>query len=421
MSSRKIYVYADWYTLEAPTLMGVLSSDVIRAKEVFSFDYDKDWVSNPEFRLLDPDLRQFTGVQYIYDEKPNFGMFLDSSPDRWGRMLIKRRESINARAEARSIRPLYETDFLLGVYDGNRMGALRFKLNPNGDFIDNNKNFAAPPWASIRELEHASLQFELDDSVDSVDYTKWLRMLIAPGSSLGGARPKANVVSEKGELWIAKFPSRHDTKDMGGWEMVVNELAKLSGINVGETKAQKFNSRHHTFLSKRFDRIGDKRIHFASAMTLLGKSDGTDYSSGASYLSLVEFIITQGADVDKNLEELWRRIVFNIAISNCDDHLRNHGFILEDKGWVLSPIYDINPDEYGTGLKLNISEDDNSLDFELVLSVATYFRLSKTKALEILDEVKIAVSQWQNIATKYGISRAEQEMMKVAFRGDYYK
>lgn len=414
MSNRKIYVY--WDTSESSILMGVLSSDVVRGKEVFSFDYDESWLSHNDFRLLDPDLRQFTGPQYLHD-KPNFGIFLDSSPDRWGRMLIKRREGMLARSEKRTQRPLYETDFLLGVFDGNRMGALRFKLEMDGDFMDNNREFAAPPWASIIELEYASLQLETDNSVDSEEYAKWLKMLIAPGSSLGGARPKANIVDQQGDLWIAKFPSRNDTKDMGAWEMLVSEMASQCGIIMTETKSQKFNSRHHTFITKRFDRAENgKRVHFASAMTMLGMSDGSDSTNGASYLSLVEFITTHGANVDSNLEELWRRIVFNIAVSNCDDHLRNHGFILTDKGWILSPAYDINPDEYGTGLKLNISEDDNSLDFELALSVAKYFRLQEEQAQTILLEVKIAVSKWKQLATKYGISRNEQEIMESAFR-----
>ncbi len=413
----KVYVYFDLEQCEYPQLMGILNVEVVRGKEVFSFDYDKEWLDSDDFRLLDPDLQKFSGAQYLYDEKPNFGLFLDSSPDRWGRMLIKRREAIQARMQQRSTRTLYETDYLLGVFDGNRMGALRFKLDPHGDFMDNNKEFAAPPWTSIRELEYASLQLESDNAVDSLEYAKWLRMLVVPGSSLGGARPKANVVDEQGSLWIAKFPSRNDNIDMGAWEKTVADMAEQCGICMPQTKVQKFSSRHHTFLSKRFDRTSDgKRVHFASAMTMLGMSDGANSTNGASYLSLVEFIITQGTNVNDDLEQLWRRIVFNIAVSNCDDHLRNHGFILQEQGWVLSPAYDINPDEFGVGLKLNISEDDNSLDFQLTLDVAKYFRLSPSKAESILSKIKSTVSQWRTIAMKYGISRNEQELLASAFR-----
>lgn len=415
--SREIYVYIDRAEQEAPLLIGILSCDVIRGKEIFSFSADKQWLEHKQFRILDPDLGQFSGPQYLRDEKINFGLFLDSAPDRWGRMLIKRREAILAREESRKPELLRETDFLLGVYDGNRMGALRFKTDPFGEFLDNHKEMATPPWASIRDLEYASRQLEREDIADAPEYAKWLGMLIAPGSSLGGARPKANIQDEKGNLWIAKFPSRNDSKDVGAWEKVVNRLAMNCGIDVAESKAQPFLGKQHTFLSKRFDRMpSGKRIHFASAMTLLGKTDGEDSATGAGYLNLVEFIITQGADVNRNLEELWRRVVFNIAVSNCDDHLRNHGFLLTDQGWTLSPAYDINPDEYGTGLKLNISENDNSLDFGLALEVAPYFRLSKERADSILSDVQKAVSCWKSVATQYNIPRLEQEWMEPAFR-----
>ena len=403
--------------LATPTLMGILHSDYIRGKEVFSFVYGKEWLQSREFRLLDPDLGQFGGPQYNRDEKSNFGVFLDSSPDRWGRLLLKRREAIQARSESRKPEILTETDCLLGVFDGSRMGALRFKLNPDGDFLDNNRDLATPPWTSIRDLEYASLKLESDDSIDDPDYLKWLNMLVSPGSSLGGARPKANVVDTAGNLWIAKFPSGNDAKDIGAWEKVANILASQCGITVPETLIECYSRKQHTFLSKRFDRTKDgRRIHFASAMTMLGKTDGADHTTGASYLDMVDFLVRYGASVDSDLEQLWRRIVFNIAISNCDDHLRNHGFILTDSGWILSPAYDMNPDENGTGLKLNISQDDNSLDFDLALSVAPFFRVSDKNAATIAREVINAVSNWRKVATNCSISRAEQEFVVRAFK-----
>ena len=343
-------------------------------------------------------------------------MFLDSSPDRWGRMLMRRREAINARLENRPSRTLTEADYLLGIYDGNRMGALRFKLSPDDEFMDNNKAMATPPWTSIRDLEYASLQLEKENLKDDAEYAKWLNMLIAPGSSLGGARPKANILDNNGALWIAKFPSGHDTKDMGAWEAVTAEMARKCGIEMAESWAQKFSNGQHTFLTKRFDRINGKRIHFASAMTLLGYTDGTNSAEGVSYLELAEWIGRNCNNVSQNLEQLWRRIVFNIAVSNCDDHLRNHGFLLTPKGWTLSPAYDINPDEHGMGLKLNISEDDNSLDFKLALSVAAYFGLDNATSDEIINQTKKVVSNWQQLATQYGISRSEQEDNAGAFR-----
>lgn len=411
-----IYVYMDWFELDEPIFMGVLHSEVIRGKEIFSYENNPEWLQHKQFRALDPDLSEFVGKQYLPTDKSNFGMFLDSAPDRWGRTLIRRREAIEARSANRPQQTLTEADFLMGIYDGNRMGALRFKFSPEGDFMDNNKALATPPWASIRELEHASLQLEKDELPNS-EHIQWLNMLIAPGSSLGGARPKANILDDKGHLWIAKFPSGRDTKDIGAWEFVTSKMAQLCGIDMAECRAHKFNNNHHTFLTKRFDRNDDgRRIHFASAMTLLGYSDGASYANGVSYLELAEWIMANCDNTNGNLEQLWRRIVFSIAVSNCDDHLRNHGFILTDKGWQLSPAYDINPDENGMGLKLNISENDNSLDFDLALSVAKYFGLDDAQARAILSEIKSVVSNWQRHATEYGISRMEQELVARAFR-----
>ena len=414
--NKDIHVYIDWQASASPLPMGILHSDILRGKEVFSFENNPEWLTCKQFRSLDPDLTRFSGKQYLSMDKSNFGIFLDSSPDRWGRMLMRRREAINARNENRAIRTLTEADYLLGVYDGNRMGALRFKLVPDGEFMDNNKAMATPPWTSIRDLEYASLQLEKENFKNDAEYTKWLNMLIAPGSSLGGARPKANIMDDNGALWIAKFPSGHDTRNMGAWEALTAEMAKSCGIEMAESHARKFSSRQHTFLTKRFDRIQNKRIHFASTMTLLGYTDGADSAQGVSYLELAEWIERNCDNVSKNLEQLWRRIVFNIAVSNCDDHLRNHGFLLTPKGWILSPAYDINPDELGTGLKINISEDDNSLNFELPLSTADYFGINPKTANEILNQIKKVVSTWPKIATKYGIPRSEQEDMAGAFR-----
>lgn len=417
---REVYVYAHWEGLEGPVYMGILQAELLRGKEIFSFEYDEDWLKSGHAQLLDPDLQLYAGKQYLNDqEKLNFGMFLDSSPDRWGRILMRRREAALSREENRPQNNLFETDYLLGVYDEHRMGGLRFKLDPEGPFLNNNKEMASPPWTSIRELEQISLRLEEDDVVNDSEYLKWLNMLVAPGSSLGGARPKASVLDNDNHLWIAKFPSKNDQTDIGGWEIVTYELANDAGINMAEAQAKKFNTDKHTFLTKRFDRTTKgERIHFASAMTLLGHLDGEDYSEGVSYLELVDFITTQGANVNEDLEQLWRRIVFSICVSNTDDHLRNHGFILTNKGWILSPAYDINPVETGTGLKLNISENDNALDLDLALEVIPYFRIKKARAKEIMQEVKSAVQNWKKVATKYGISNAEQELKSLAFSSD---
>jgi len=416
-NKKSISVYAHWSGMEKPLLMGTLHSDRLKGKEVFSFEYSDDWLQSGLAQLLDPSLQLYSGLHYLNEDQDNFGIFLDSSPDRWGRILMRRREAALARIDKREEEKLFETDYLLGVYDGHRMGALRFKLEEDGPFLNDNKNMATPPWGSLRELEQISLRLEDDNVIDDPDYLKWLSMLIASGASLGGARSKASIVDNDGGLWIAKFPSRNDQGDSGGWEIVTYELAILAGINMAESKAQKFSSEYYTFLTKRFDRGNDgQRIHFASAMTMLGYSDGQDHSDGASYLELVDFIQNNGANVEQDLEQLWRRIVFSICVTNTDDHLRNHGFLLTNEGWVLSPAYDINPVETGAGLKLNISDEDNSLDLNLAMEVSEFFRLSEKRADEIKEEIVNAVSGWKEMAIKYGISRVEQELKAVAFK-----
>jgi serine/threonine-protein kinase HipA len=411
-AKKNIYVYADWFSPAKARLMGILSVTPGKGKEIFSFEYSGDWLSAGFTAVLDPDMKLFGGPQYLPNEKRNFGIFLDSCPDRWGRVIMQRREALLAKNEKRKVRTLLESDYLLGVFDEHRMGAIRFSEKEGGTFLNNDKEMAAPPWASLRELEHASLKFE-EDNVHDPKFIKWLNLLIAPGSSLGGARPKAGVKDAKGNLWIAKFPSKNDDKDIAAWEMVANELAVKAGLNMSEAKLQKFNSKYHTYLTKRFDRNNKgKRIHFASAMTLLGYTDGQE---GGSYLEIAGFIQQHGANVEKDLHELWRRIVFTICVKNTDDHLRNHGFLLGKEGWILSPAYDINPGEYDTALSLNISENSNEADLELALEVAEYFRLNKKEANKIISTVKGAVSKWKEVARKNGMNKKEQDRMAGAF------
>jgi serine/threonine-protein kinase HipA len=416
MSQKKeIYVYAHWEKINDPFLMGTLTSVKTRGKEVFAFEYDQAWLESELNAQVDPDLLLYPGQFYTTNEKPNFGVFMDSSPDRWGRVLMNRKEAILARQEKRQEKQLLESDYLLGVYDGHRMGGLRFKLDESESFLNNDLKMAAPPWASLRELEQASINFEQNEENDD-EALHWINLLLAPGSSLGGARPKASIVDTNGHLWIAKFPSIKDKKDIGAWEMVANKLAVKAGINIAEGDIRQFNNEYHTYLTKRFDRnTNGERIHFASAMTLLGYTDGAGEARGVSYVELAEFIIKNGCQIDKDLEELWRRIVFHICIKNTDDHLRNHGFLLTNQGWKLSPAYDINPNEFGTGLSLNISENDNSLDLELAFSVAKYFRISESKSKEITQQVQDAVLGWNVIASDLGISKAEQRMMSKSF------
>jgi serine/threonine-protein kinase HipA len=415
-NQKQIHVYLDWLDLEGLQKLGVLQAEQLRGKEVFSFSYNKEWLESGLALLLDPDLDLYSGPQYLRDEKPNFGLFMDSSPDRWGRVLMQRREAVNARSENRKARSLFESDYLLGVYDLYRMGALRFRLSEDGPFLHDDNDMTVPPFTSLRTLEEASLGLEDSGNLEDPSFAHWLNLLISPGSSLGGARPKASVKDPDGNLWIAKFPSRNDDRDIGAWEAVVNELAVKAGLSIAEGNAKRFSQINHTFLTKRFDRMGDKRIHFASAMTLLGYSDGMDAGVGVSYLHLAEFIIRHGAAADRDLEELWRRIVFYILVSNSDDHLRNHGFLLTSKGWRLSPAFDINPIPRSTGLTLNISEHSNILDVNLAREVAEQFRISLGRREEIIVTVSNAVSNWRNVAEGLGISKREIEDMREAFK-----
>jgi serine/threonine-protein kinase HipA len=414
MSNTKtdIYVYAHWQGMNEPKRIGVLSAQQAKGKKAFSFEYDKDWLKTEKKFLLDPDMQLYGGAQFP-NQKEDFGIFLDSMPDTWGRTLMKRREAQRAIENNEKPKTLYDIDFLLGVYDESRMGALRFKTDLDGYFLDDNKNATSPPWSSIRELQHAAHIFENDTENEEVN--RWLSVLMAPGSSLGGARPKANILDNDKSLWIAKFPSKTDITDKAAWEFLAYKLAINAGIEMAPCRIERIAGKHHTFFTKRFDRHGDERIHFASAMTMTGNNEDTIRETQASYLDIAEFISNHGANIESNLHQLWRRIIFNIAISNTDDHLRNHGFILTKEGWILSPAYDLNPSIDKEGLALNIDTNNNNLDFELAKSVGEYFRLNNTQMDNIINKIVTVVIDWKAIATTIGISRAEQKLMEKAF------
>ena len=407
-----IHVYDD-FSFQGPMLMGTLYVSAIKGGESYSFEYTDQWLKKTNLMLtLDPELMPYSGRQYPTG-KNIFGLFADASPDRWGRVLMNKRERILAEKEGRKPSKLYDSDYLLGVYDETRMGGIRFKKEQDGPFLSDDKETAAPPWATLRTLEEASRNFENDETGLS---EKWLNQLIRPGSSLGGARPKVTVVATNGQLWIAKFPSKNDENDTGAWEIVAHDLAKLCGLNVPEAKMEKFSSLGSTFLVKRFDRIGEKRIHFASAMTLLGKADGASAADGTSYLEMVAFIKAYGAAPKRDLLELWKRIVFNMAITNTDDHLRNHAFILTKEGWGLSPLYDVNPVPYGDELSLNVDEEDNRISIELAIQTAVRFGIERSDAEAYAKEIlKIVRENWSQLASKYGLTCRQIEEMRPAF------
>ena len=413
---KTIFVYDD-FSMQNPTLMGILYVNSLKGEESYSFEYDREWLKKTSLKItLDPALMPYSGRQYPFG-KTIFGLFSDSSPDRWGRVLMNKRERILAGKEGRKPTKLYDSDYLLGVYDETRLGGIRFKTEPNGAFLSDDKETAAPPWTSLRTLEEASRNFENDDTALS---EKWLNQLIRPGSSLGGARPKATVIDPNEQLWIAKFPSKNDENDTGAWEMVTHDLAKLCGLHVPEAKLEKFSNLGSTYLVKRFDRILNKRVHFASAMTLLGKTDGASATDGTSYLDIAAFIKSYGAQPKRDLIELWKRIVFNMAVSNTDDHLRNHAFIFTENGWRLSPLYDVNPVPYGDELSLNVDEADNSINIDLAIETAVRFGISRTDATNDAKDILVIVREnWEKLATAYGLSRRLIEEMRPAFRACY--
>jgi len=407
--------------MEQPMHLGDLYVRRGAGREAFEFEYDAGALADPVLSVtqLDPRIALYAGRQHPAQGRETFGVFADASPDRWGRMLMQRRLEREKRAGAapRSAR-LHESDYLLGVHDAYRAGALRFRVDDSGDFLDNRHDAAAPPFVQLRELEAASLALERDEKNTAKKGDDWLRLLIAPGGSLGGARPKASVVDPDGRLWIAKFPSVRDEHDVGAWEQVLHALAHACGLNVPESSARRFAHGHHTFLVQRFDRTPEgRRIHFASAMTLTGRKDGDDAAAGASYLELARVLIDHGARPAEDLRELWSRIVFFMLVSNTDDHLRNHGFLLHPgRGWKLAPAYDMNPVPVSEGLQLNVSEVDNALDLDLAREVAPYFRVATKAAGEIIERFRAVVSQWRTIARKLRIPAREQERMAESFR-----
>jgi serine/threonine-protein kinase HipA len=408
MTTDKLEVWMDADFLDQMIRVGTLTSN----KGSVRFNYDAGWLKHPMKFTLDPQLMLDDAVLHPDPEQGNFGIFLDSSPDRWGQTLMQRREQIEARNEKRKARTLYAWDFLIGVQDSTRQGALRFKPEGETEFLASSK-FSAPPVAMLGELEAVAKELSSKRIEDLNALERWLAVLVAPGSSLGGARPKANYTEIDGSVWIAKFPAKDDVRDIGAWEMLTHELAVKAGIDVPPAQLRRFNSDYHTFCVKRFDRVGDRRVFYASSMTMLQRKE----SEGASYLDLALFIMTDGAkaSIKPDLEQLFRRVLFNIAVGNRDDHLRNHGFILTPKGWRLSPAFDVNPNiNKGTHV-LNIDDVDNSPLLDNALATASFYELNTGRAQEIHDEILKVVATWKTVATRMKIPRADVSLMESAF------
>ena len=354
---KSLYIHLD------ETFIGTVTVDNVRGHETWMFRYDDAYVDAAR-PLLDPSIANVRGPQFPQG-KGGFGFLADISPDRWGRKLIRRREN----------RDLLESDYLLGVCDWTRPGAVRIKLERGGSFVAGGREDAAPPWTTLRKLEDSARHLDADEK--GADGERWLKDLFRPGSSLGGARPKANVTAPDGSLWIAKFPSARDERDVGALEYETSVLASKVGLNVPETKARKLSRAGTTFFSKRFDREGARRIHYASAMTMLGAADGEE---GHGYLEIAEFISRCSAAPEEDLHELWNRMAFCQLVRNTDDHLRNHGFLLTPKGWRLSPIFDVNPDPDG---------GSNALEMGDLIRDADYYRLTRSAAQARYAEIKL--------------------------------
>lgn len=390
------------------TRVGTLAHD----RGTLRFAYDAAWLKNPQAFALDPDLSLGEGTYFPNAETGNFRVFDDSAPDRWGQTLMKRRETLAARDEGRKPRTLYAWDFLLGVEDVSRQGALRYRRQGDEAFLAHDA-LAVPPAAALRELEIVAREISAKRIDDLDALRQWLRILVAPGASLGGARPKASFAKSDGSLWIAKFPARDDARDVGAWEALVQQLAARAGIEVPASGLHRFSCEYRTFCVQRFDRSGNRRRFYASAMAMLRK----DQSEGASYLELAEFLRARGAKdfIEADLEQLFRRVAFNVAVGNRDDHLRNHGFLLTPTGWRLAPAFDINPDTDRADHVLNIDESDNRPSLDTVVETAEWYVQSKDAGQAIIAEILRATRAWRKAAQALNIARADIELTATAF------
>lgn len=414
--ARRIHIFADFDWLTEVELVGVLSYERIRGYDSYGFEFDRDWLRKHSDIQLGDDLQNYPGIQYTKPGRDVFGCFSDALPDRWGRTLLARREQLEAALERRPVKRLTSFDLLLGIDDISRMGGFRFKDSPEGEFINAQDRFKIPPLTDIRSLMAASEEVEICEARSYLPEKRWIEQLVRPGSSLGGARPKANVFDEKGALCVAKFPSLKDDVDVAAWENFAHVLAREAGVNSAETRVIGPATKHHALLSKRFDRLPDgKRVHFASAMTLLGLTDGDGVGSGHGYLDIVDFIIQGCCDVENNLRELFRRVAFNICIGNSDDHFRNHGFLLTRKGWTLSPAYDMNP-TLDRHQSLLISRDSNQADLDVLLNACEDYLVPRAEAAKMIQETRRAVAGWRSVAKH--LQLPQREILQFAGRFD---
>lgn len=404
MSDIEVHIDLDGLTQR----VGTLYRQDRKGREAVTFAYHESWLSDSKRFSLEPGLMIGEGVFHPGADRAIFGSIGDSAPDTWGRRLMQRAERREAEAQSRSPRTLREADYLLGVTDISRLGALRFKAE-EGKVFQKPVGAGVPGFVQLGKLLESTERIERNNESDED-----LNLIFAPGSSLGGARPKASVIDAKGRLAIAKFPKETDDYELETWEHVALTLAERAGIHVAQNELHKINNKP-VLISWRFDRILQQRIPFLSAMSLLQATDG----DRASYPELVDELARHGASTRADATELFRRMIFNILISNVDDHLRNHGFLYTgNKGWTLSPAYDLNPtptDLKPRILSTNISLDEGTCSLELALSQSELFGLPYKEAQQLVREVALSVATWREVAKKAGVRAREQDRMASAF------
>lgn len=373
------------------------------------FAYTAAWLKNPLAFKLDPALT--LDAHDFFPENSNFGVFMDSCPDRWGQVLMQRRETIDAKEAERTKITLGAWEFLRGVQDHTRMGALRFSAEDDDVFLAD-ELLAAPPMTSLAALQAVALELSRKKFDDTSRLKQWLKILVAPGASLGGARPKANL-SEANDLWIAKFPSAEDDRDVALWEKLVHDMAADCGIDVPASRIARVGHDYHTFMVQRFDRENGKRKFFTSAMTLLNKNDKEE----ASYIDLAQFIAEQGspAHIAQDLRQLFTRVAFNIAVANRDDHLRNHGFMRTLAGWRLAKAFDMNPSVKKPEHVLGIDEGLHAPSLPTLLDTAVYYGLAAPQARALVEQVLGVVATWKARAKTLHIALADVDELDHLF------
>jgi serine/threonine-protein kinase HipA len=410
---KEVLVYVDLHG--SPHLVGRLWARTRKDRESATFEYDARWLAHPNRFSLEPALKLGPGPFHTPADKGLFGAIGDSAPDRWGRVLMRRAERRRAEREAQTPRSLGEIGYLLMVDDEARQGALRFAEREGGPFLAEHGPARIPPLIELPRLLSATERF-----LNDIETDEDLRLLLAPGSSLGGARPKASVRDRDGHLAIAKFPNKGDEFNAVLWEAVALTLAAKAGITVPTWRLETVAGKP-VLLLRRFDRQHGARLPFLSAMSMLDAKDGDT----CSYMEFVDVLRQYGAAARDDTHALWRRIVFSVLISNTDDHLRNHGFLWAGPaGWRLSPAYDLNPvptDIRPRVLTISIDLDDNTASLKLALGAAPYFELSASEASQIASQVGKAVGTWRRVAAKLGLTPREIDRMASAFEHEDLK